>query len=1413
MGAKKLAEAFPTFQAEASLTDITNAIFVDRLLVNRKNNRATLQVSLKETLDARSLDEVSYALQTQIFDDFSLQLYVKVAPDSRLKEEPVPEITGALAAEAQAASMTETEAAPAQAAPETQGVSSPDFDAAYEKELEEIRKKAQEAIAAAGQKEAKPAAGGRNPKYRSKYAPADPNVLYGREKKLSFTTLADLTEPSGEVAVHGRIFEIEPRLLKSGEKYMLSMSIYDGTDSIVCKCFIKTEDWEELQETLQVGSFVEIQGRADIDSFEKTLCISPVSAIKKTENFFTKRKDEAKVKRVELHFHSNMSEHDAIPSAAEMIARAVEWGHDAMAVTDHGVVHAFTDVLKYLNKKEIKNLKPIYGLEGYMVDDLTPVARRAKGLRPGCDTVVYTLRTTAEYALHAELFELGAVKYKDGKPDAQFQRFIKTATPLPVQKIDEYHIDADAWAQAEEKETVLREFLAFAEGCLLATYTLDRDPDCLETQLESCGITEKPPILDLTGVARICLTELKGYRLDQTLKSLGIPVRTRTRACEDAEAAALLYGRLTEMMEADGLTDLSALNEKAKESDNFIQKSPRYHIILLAANEAGRSNLYRMVSASHTRYFHNVPRIPKSFIASHREGILIGSACEAGELMRAVMKGRNERQLEEVAAFYDYLEVQPIANNGFMLREDRYDMKTEEDLRSLNRRIVDLGAQMNKPVAATCDAHFIDPEDEIYRKIIQDSRGYAGVDESTPLYFRTTDEMLAEFSYLGEEKAYEIVVENTRNIADRIAYISPVRPDKCAPVIEGAEEDLKNLCYGTAEAIYGKPLPEEVSSRLEKELQSIISNGYASLYMIAHLLVKNSNENGYLVGSRGSVGSSFVATMAGISEVNPLPPHYYCPACKYHDFDSETVRSAGSGSGCDLPEQNCPRCGQPLKKDGFSIPFETFLGFKGDKEPDIDLNFSGEYQTQAHAYTEVIFGKGHTFKAGTIGTLAEKTGYMYAKTYYEKRNIVKRQCELTRISRHLVGVRRTTGQHPGGIVVLPKGEEIHTFTPVQYPANDVSSGIITTHFDYHSIEHNLLKLDILGKDDPTVVRIMQDITGINPESIRIDDPKIMSLFQGTEALGITPEDISCPLGCLGIPEFGTDFVIQMLLDTKPKSISDLVRISGLSHGTDVWLNNAQTLIKEGKTTLEGAICTRDDIMLYLMEKGMDPAESFTIMESVRKGRGLKPEWKESMSAHQVPDWYIWSCERIQYMFPKAHAAAYVMMACRIAYYKIYHPLAYYASYLAIRGTGFRYAENAFGREKLERHFRELETVAKERKLTATEQEEIRDMKLVREMYARGFSFAPIDLYRAKADRFIITEDGRIMPSLASIDGMGAKAAAAICEEAAKGRFLSREDMMNRCRIGKSAIETLAGLGILDGMAESNQISIFDLFRG
>ena len=869
------------------------------------------------------------------------------------------------------------------------------------------------------------------------------------------------------------------------------------------------------------------------------------------------------------------------------------------------------------------------------------------------------------------------------------------------------------------------------------------------------------------------------------------------------------------MLKERDVFDLKTLNEVGKLSEDTIKKFHPYHCIILASNEMGRINLYRLISASHLTYFNRFPKIPKSLVNQYREGLIVGSACEAGELFRAMINGRSEAEIAKIVSFYDYLEVQPIGNNRFMIdKEDCY-VKDEEDLRELNRRVVRLGEKFNKPVVATCDVHFLNPEDEIYRRIIMAGKGFDDADNQAPLYLHTTEEMLHEFDYLGSEKAYEIVVTNSNKILDMCDTIDPVRPDKRPPVIENSDEMLRKICNDRAHEIYGETLPDVVEKRLDRELNSIINNGYSVMYIIAQKLVWKSNDDGYLVGSRGSVGSSLAATMAGITEVNPLSPHYLCPKCHYYDFDSEEVKQFSGGAGCDMPDKICPDCGHKLDKMGFDIPFETFLGFKGNKEPDIDLNFSNEYQSKAHSYTEVIFGKGQTFKAGTIGTVAEKTAYGYVLKYFEEKsertgkNLMKRRCEMERIASGCVDIRRTTGQHPGGIVVLPIGDEIHSFTPVQHPANDVTTNIVTTHFDYHSIDHNLLKLDILGHLDPTMIRMLQDLTGIDPVEIPLDSKEVMSLFQNTEALGLTPDDIGgCPLGTLGIPEFGTDFAMQMLVDAKPKYFSDLVRISGLSHGTDVWLGNAQVLLKEGKATISTAICTRDDIMIYLISKGIESETAFTIMESVRKGKGLSEEQESIMVEHDVPDWYIWSCKKIKYMFPKAHAAAYVMMAWRVAYCKVFYPLAYYCAYFSIRADAFDYEKMAMGREKLEYYIEQYRNKKTAGTISNTEEDELKDMRIVQEMYARGYSFTPVDLYTAKARSFQII-DGKIMPSFKVIDKIGESAGEGIEIAARNGHFLSKDDLRQRAKVGQSVIDKLTDLGLINDLPDSNQLSLFD----
>ena len=1007
-----------------------------------------------------------------------------------------------------------------------------------------------------------------------------------------------------------------------------------------------------------------------------------------------------------------------------------------------------------------------------------------------------------------KIIEIGAVKVVNGKITDKFSTFVNPEVPIPYRIEELTSINDNMVLDAPTIEEILPKFLEFSEGCVMVAHNASFDMGFIEANCKRQGIEKEFTVVDTVALARVLMPQLNRFKLDTVAKALKVSLENHHRAVDDAGCTAEIFVKFIEMLQQRDITTLDGVNELGRTSVDKIRKSPSHHAILLATNDLGRINLYRLVSCSHLKYNNRRPLIPKSEFVRHREGLLLGSACEAGELYQAVLNHRSDQEIARLVNFYDYLEIQPIGNNAFMLRSDKTDVETIEDLQEINRKIVKLGEQFNKMVVATCDVHFLNPVDEVYRRIIMAGKGFTDADEQAPLYLRTTEEMLKEFEYLGSEKAEEVVITNPNKIADMCEKISPVRPDKCPPVIPDSDKSLREICYNRAHEIYGEDLPEVVVERLERELNSIISNGFAVMYIIAQKLVWKSNEDGYLVGSRGSVGSSFVATMAGITEVNPLRPHYYCEKCHYSDFDSEDVKAYAGRAGCDMPDKTCPVCGAKLRKEGFDIPFETFLGFKGNKEPDIDLNFSGDYQGNAHRYTEVIFGKGQTYRAGTIGTLAEKTAFGYVKNYYEERGERKRTCEINRIVKGCTGVRRTTGQHPGGIIVLPLGEEIDSFTPVQHPANDMTTDIITTHFDYHSIDHNLLKLDILGHDDPTMIRMLEDLTDINAQDIPLDNKEVMSLFVSTEALGVTPEQLGgCPLGSLGIPEFGTDFVIQMLVDTKPQSFSDLVRISGLSHGTDVWLGNAQTLIEEGKATISTAICTRDDIMTYLIGKGLDSEQSFTIMESVRKGKGLKPEWEEEMLAHDVPDWYIWSCKKIKYMFPKAHAAAYVMMAFRIAWYKIFYPLAYYAAYFSIRASAFSYELMCQGQEKLLHYMDEYRK--KGDALSKKEQDSMKDMKIVQEMYARGYDFLPLDLYQADARRFKII-DGKLMPALSTIEGLGEKAADAVMDAAKEGKFLSKDDFRDRTKVSKTVIDLMDDLGILGDLPESNQLSLFDL---
>ncbi len=1252
----------------------------------------------------------------------------------------------------------------------------------------------------------------------------NPDVLYGKDFEEEAMPIEEIIGEMGEVVIRGKILSMDKREIKN-ERTILIYDVTDYTDTITVKMFAHNDQVEEITSGMKPGEFVKIKGIAMTDKFDHELTIGSLTGVKKIPDFTVSRMDNSARKRVELHCHTKMSDMDGVSEAKDIVKRAYKWGHPAIAITDHGVVQSFPDANHVWEDlwKEEKNkrieagdpdpdkqdfFKIIYGVEAYLVDDLHEIATNEKGQNFKQDFVVFDIETTGFSPVENRIIEIGAVKVSGGKIVDRFSSFVNPEVPIPFE-IEKLTSITDAMVIGAEKiESVLPEFLKFCEGCMLVAHNAGFDMGFIMENCDRQGISHDFTYIDTVGIARIMLPTQAKHTLDAVAKALGVSLLNHHRAVDDAEATAEIFVKFIDRMEKDGITTLAQINEKGKLSPAIIKKLPTYHAIILAKNNIGRMNLYRLVSESHLTYFARRPRIPKSLLNKYREGLILGSACEAGELYRALLEKKPDTEIARLVHFYDYLEIQPVGNNKFMIESERLpDINSEEDIREINRAVVRLGEQFHKPVVATCDVHFLNPEDEIYRRIIMAGQHFADADKQAPLYFRTTEEMLEEFSYLGSEKAEEIVITNTNLIADMIESMSPVRPDKCPPVIEDSDRQLTEICYTRAHEIYGEELPQIVEDRLKKELNSIISNGFAVMYIIAQKLVWKSVEDGYLVGSRGSVGSSFVANMAGITEVNSLSPHYLCPNCHYYDFDSDEVKAYGGGAGCDMPDKDCPVCGTPLRKEGFDIPFETFLGFKGDKEPDIDLNFSGEYQSKAHKYTEVIFGDGQTFRAGTIGTLADKTAFGYVKNYYEERGKHKRTCEINRIVAGCTGVRRTTGQHPGGIVVLPMGEDINSFTPVQHPANDMSTDIITTHFDYHSIDHNLLKLDILGHDDPTMIRMLQDMTGIDPVKIPLDDKQVMSLFQSTEALGITPEQIGgCKLGCLGIPEFGTDFVIQMVIDAKPKCFTDLVRISGLSHGTDVWLGNAQTLIEEGKATISTAICCRDDIMIYLIQQGVDPSLSFTIMESVRKGKGLKPEWEKAMLDEGVPDWYIWSCKKIKYMFPKAHAAAYVMMAWRIAYCKINYPLAYYAAYFSIRASAFSYELMCRGQQHLENVMADYKR--RDSELSKKEQDSYKDMRIVQEMYARGFEFVPIDIFTAQSRLFQII-DGKLMPSLNSIDGLGEKAADAIVEAAKDGPFLSKDDFRQRTKASKTVVDLMSELGLLGNLPESNQISLFD----
>ncbi|MDO4961338.1 MAG: PolC-type DNA polymerase III [Eubacteriales bacterium] len=1257
----------------------------------------------------------------------------------------------------------------------------------------------------------------------------NPDVIYGYDFKGEPLSISGLEDGMGDVIISGKIFS--PEIIKTrNEKYIIKFNLTDNTDSITCKitnCDENTKN--ELEDKLKDGKFVMLTGQVTPPSqWDPELTITRVKNIKKMADPTGGREDKHEgKKRTELNLHTKMSDMDGIGDVKDYIKLADKWGWKALAITDNNSVQVLPTASHSLPKGS--KLKLIYGVSGSLVDDDKNAVRHPRGQSLDGEFVVFDIETTGFSMKKDRIIEIGAVKVRKGNVVERFSQFIDPERPIPERITELTSITDDHVRGRGNYEKWIPEFLKFiGDGDVpVVGHNAMFDVGFIKNYASLLGLKFDPTVVDTVGLSHMLLKSLFRNKLDNVAKELGISLLNHHRAVDDAEATAGIFMAFVKKLKAMGINDLDALYEQDEMDGETIKKLHPDSFTILARNDLGRTNMYRLISAAHIDYFYGEARMPKSMVNALRDGILIGSGSEDGEIYDAVFRGVGDKELLEMAEFYDYFEVMPPSNLRYLINDDHVPVDSLEDLREAARRIIGIADKLGKPVVATGNTHFCEKGEAVYRKLIKffelDSKGRKFDEEkySTPLYLRTTDEMLEDFAFLGAETAERIVIENPDMIADMCERIAPVRPDKCPPVIENSDKELEDACYKTAKEMYGENVPDIVKNRLDKELHSIISNGYSVMYIIAKRLVQDSVEHGYLVGSRGSVGSSLAATFGGISEVNPLPPHYRCPKCHYVDFDSETVQQYKEYSGCDMPDMNCPNCGAPLIKDGFDIPFETFLGFKGDKEPDIDLNFAGDYQPKAHQYTEVLFGKGQTYKAGTVGTVQEKTAFGYVLRYNEKHPEADgaprhmRKAEVQRLALGCTEVRRTTGQHPGGIVVLPHGEEINTFTPIQHPAN-VMTNPVTTHLDYHSIDHNLLKLDILGKDDPSMVRMLQDLTGLDPMDIPIGTPEIMSLFAGTEALGITPDDIGgTPLGTMGVPEFGTDFAMQMLLEAKPKYVSDLVRIAGLAHGTDVWLGNAQKLIQEGTCTIQTAICTRDDIMIYLISKGVEPGTAFKIMELTRKGKfpkdGKHEEYCQIMRDHGVPEWYIWSCDTIKYMFPKAHAAAYVVMSWRIAYYKVHYPLAYYAAYYTVKGDGFDYEKMCVSPAKLKQNLADLRNyMDNTRGVTANDKLLLRDMRIVEEMFARGIEFRPIDIFKAKAKEFILTEDGKIMPSLNSIAGLGTIAAESIEADAVNGPYLSLEEFIQRTKVSKTNAELLKSLGLLGSIPDTNQLSLFDL---
>ncbi|HEX3028117.1 MAG TPA: PolC-type DNA polymerase III [Clostridia bacterium] len=1216
-------------------------------------------------------------------------------------------------------------------------------------------------------------------------------VILGKKFNDPVMKISEVTPDSGKVVVRGSIFRVESREIRGG-KFLFMFDMTDYSSSVTIKFFFEKNDLDFITENVVDGIDVKVRGETQYDKFSKELTVIAADILEMNKVLKT---DNAEVKRVELHLHTQMSSMDAVTSAKELVERAAQWGHKAIAITDHGVVQAYPEAF---NAGKKNNIKIIYGIECYLLDDSPPVVYKSNGQSIQGEFVVFDLETTGLNPYKDKITEIGAVKIRDGKIIDKFNSFVNPGMPIPSMIVKMTGITNEMVEDAPTIEPVLLQFLEFINGAVLVAHNAPFDISFITHNAKLIGEHINNSYIDTLQLSRKMFPDLGKYKLAIVAKHLSIDLKDAHRALNDTTATAEIFVKCLEILKGKGVNTIDDI-ENAFDGIGDFTKNNSYHAVILVKNMTGLRNLYKIVSESHLKYYYKRPRVPKKLLMKYREGLILGSACEAGELYRAILDKRSDEELSKIVRFYDYLEIQPLGNNQFLINNGK--VHSREELKNINRKIIRYGEKFKKPVVATCDVHFMDSRDEVYRRILMAGQGFTDADNQALLYFRTTEEMLDEFAYLGSEKAYEVVVTNTNSISDLIEDVIPIPDGTFPPNIDGAEEEIRSLAENKAKEIYGDHLPPIVDERLVKELNSIIKNGFSVMYIIAQKLVKKSLDDGYLVGSRGSVGSSFVANMTGITEVNSLPPHYICTGCKHSEF----IIDGSIGCGFDLPDKYCPNCGKEMKKDGYDIPFETFLGFDGDKEPDIDLNFSGEYQSKAHKYTEVLFGEGKVFRAGTISTVAEKTAYGFVKGYLDERNIVVTNAEINRLVKGCTGIKRTTGQHPGGVMIVPRDREIYEFCPIQRPADDTDSNTITTHFDYHSISGRLLKLDILGHDDPTVIRMLEDLTGIDARTITIGEKKTMALFSSTESLGIKPEDINSEVGTFAIPEFGTKFVRQMLVDTKPTTFSELIRISGLSHGTDVWLNNAQELVRAGTATLSEVICTRDDIMLYLLQAKLPPKTAFKIMEDVRKGKGLKPEYIDLMKECKVPEWYIQSCQKIKYMFPKAHAAAYVMMAFRIAWFKVYHPEAFYATYFTVRADDFDAEIMTHGQDKVRNKIKEFEQ--KGNQATQKEKNILTILEVANEMYARGIKFLPVDLYESDTVKFKITPKG-IRPPLNALQGLGAAAAQSIVEARGNEQFLSIDELRIKAKISKSVIEILQKHGCLAGVPESNQMSLF-----